>query len=134
MCRDAAPRRDPPEFLCILLAGPPRQEARRHLEVLRRLPRPQRQNDQGQVPDPCGRGVARRAVRRHLLHQAGPAFRVPPGPDASGQCQEDHLSDSRRPVRVPRHVVRPHQRTGYVSGADERRAQAFPPSVHPRFL
>lgn len=59
-----------PELVGVLISGVARQEGRRLVAVLRRLPSAERAHDQRQVPDTGRRRAVRRDARRHHLLQA----------------------------------------------------------------
>jgi len=52
MRRDAAPGGHPSQLFGLLLTGASHTQAGRHVEILRRLPRPQRRYDQNKFPIP----------------------------------------------------------------------------------
>ena len=78
----------------MLCTGPLGPQDGQLLEVLHQLPRPQREDLQGQVPHLGGGRAPRRATLCLLLHEAGLAFWLSLGAHAPRRHQRDGVPHS----------------------------------------
>ena len=124
----------PRQHLAVFGPCPACQEGRCDMAFLRRLQGAEHGDRERQVPHSGRRGAPRRAARCQVLHQARSVVRLPPSARASQRCGQDGVPDTPRPIRVPRHAVRPPERAVDVPGAHELHPQAVPPPVRPCFF